>query len=258
VIGTDGEKIGTAGNLFVDDQSGKPEWVTVRTGLFGMRESFVPLEDATLRDGELVVPYDKETVKAAPNVDVDNGHLSEEEEADLYRYYGREYSSSYGDISDTGGFSDTSEFSDTGNRARSSEFQGSDNAMTRSEERLDVGTERVATGKARLRKYVVTENVQQTVPVTKEKVVVEREPITDENRDEALRGPDISEAEHEVTTYEERPVVRKETVPVERVRLTTKEEQDQETVSGTVRKERIDEAVDTDSDTNLHAARDTR
>jgi uncharacterized protein (TIGR02271 family) len=115
-----------------------------------------------------------------------------------------------------------------------------DDAMTRSEGRLRVGTERVETGRARLRKYVVTENVTQTVPVSHEEVRVEREPITDANATAAMDGPAISEEEHEVVLHEERPVVAKETVPVERVRLDTDTVTDQETVSDEVRKEQID------------------
>ena len=112
--------------------------------------------------------------------------------------------------------------------------------MTVSEERLNVGTEQREAGRARLRKYVVTENVTQTVPVQREEVRVEREPITDANRDAAMSGPDISEDEHEVVVHEERPVVQKETVPVERVRLDTETVTEQETVGEEVRKERVD------------------
>ncbi len=105
---------------------------------------------------------------------------------------------------------------------------------------MHVGTEEVETGHVRLRKYVVTEEVQQTVPVRHEEVRVVREPITDANRDEALSGPEISEAEHEVTLHEERPVVETRAVPVERVRLETDEVTEEETVTGQVRKERIE------------------
>ncbi len=118
-----------------------------------------------------------------------------------------------------------------------------DDAMTRSEERLHVGTENVATGRARLRKYVVTENVTQTVPVSHEEVRLEREPITDANRDAALSGADITEEEHEVTLHAERPVTQKETVPVERVRLGTETVTEQTEVSEQVRKEQIEEPV---------------
>ncbi|MFD0566292.1 YsnF/AvaK domain-containing protein [Kitasatospora saccharophila] len=112
--------------------------------------------------------------------------------------------------------------------------------MTRSEERMHVGIERYETGHARLRKYVVTEEEQQTVPVRHEEVRIEREPITEANRGEALSGDPISEAEYDVTLHGERPVVRTEAVPVERVRLVTEEHVEQRTVTGEVRKERIE------------------
>jgi uncharacterized protein (TIGR02271 family) len=125
-----------------------------------------------------------------------------------------------------------------------------DSAMTRSEEQLHVGTETTQAGRARLRKYVVTENVTQTVPVSREEVRLEREPITDANRDEATSGPEISSDEHEVTLNEERVVVQKETVPVERVRVDKETVTDEQQVSEEVRKEQIEleegEAVGTD------------
>jgi uncharacterized protein (TIGR02271 family) len=120
-----------------------------------------------------------------------------------------------------------------------------DNAMTRSEERLNVGTETREAGRARLRKHVVTEQQQVTVPVAHEELRVEREPITDANRGDAYDGPAISEEEHEVTLRAERPVVSTETEAVERVRLGTETVRSEETVSGQVRKEEIE--VDDDS-----------
>ena len=115
-----------------------------------------------------------------------------------------------------------------------------DDAMTRSEERLQVGTQTVQTGTARLKKRIVTENVTTTVPVSREEVYVEREPMTDVNRGKALDGPDLSEEEHEITLTAEQPVVAKETVAVERVRLGTNTVTDQVEVNETVRKEQID------------------
>jgi uncharacterized protein (TIGR02271 family) len=112
--------------------------------------------------------------------------------------------------------------------------------MTRSEERLDVGTRSEEVGRARLRKHVVSENVTQSVPVSHEEVRVEREPITDANVGAAMDGPAISEEEHEVTLRAERPVVEKEAVPVERVRLDKQTVADQETVSADLRKEEIE------------------
>ena len=120
--------------------------------------------------------------------------------------------------------------------------------MTRSEEHLNVGTERVEAGRARLRKYVVTEQQTVSVPVSHEEVRVEREPITDENRGDAVDGPAISEEEHEVILHAERPVVATEAVPVERVRLGTETVTEQQQVSGEVRKEQIEVHDDTVED----------
>ena len=106
---------------------------------------------------------------------------------------------------------------------------------------MHVGTENVESGKVRLRKYITTENVTQTVPVSREEVRLEREPITDANRGAAMSGGDITEEEHEVTLHAERPVVSKETVPVERVRLGTETVSGEQEVSETLRKEQIDE-----------------
>ena len=121
-----------------------------------------------------------------------------------------------------------------------------DDAMTRSEERLHAGTARVERGRARLRKYVTTEEETVTVPVKKERAVLETEPITDANVDEATKGPEISEEEHEVVLSEERPVVGKTTEPVERVRLGTETVSDEETVTEEVRKEHIEAEGDID------------
>lgn len=238
--GTDGQKIGKVGHVYYDDRSGTPEFATVRTGMFGGRESFVPLERAQLSGGELSVPYNAQQVKEAPNLDVEEGHLSEQEEEQLYRHYGLSYAASSGEAQtaeQASGATGTAGAETTGRAAPASERD----AMTRSEERLRVGTEPVETGRARLRKYVVTEDVQQTVPVAREEVRVEREPITEDTAGQAARG--IGEEEQEVTLHEERPVVSKEEVPVERVRLTKDTATEQQQVSEQLRKERIEEEV---------------
>ena len=115
-----------------------------------------------------------------------------------------------------------------------------DDAMTRSEEELSVGTQSREAGRARLRKYVVTEEVEQTVPVRREEVRVEREPITDANVDDATSGPELSEEEHEVVLHEEEAVVEKRVVPKERVRLDKDVEVEEKTVSETVAREEIE------------------
>ncbi|MGN6333334.1 MAG: DUF2382 domain-containing protein [Motilibacteraceae bacterium] len=246
VVGSDGDKIGKAGQVYLDDTTGRPEWVTVHTGLFGSGESFVPLAGASFQGDDIVVPYDKSTVKDAPRTASEDGHISESEEAELYRYYGlSENGTTTGTMGTTTGRVDSDRddvYDDVEGRAVGRDTSGTttDDAMTRSEERLNVGTEKVQTGKARLRKYVTTEHVQTTVPVTKEKVRLETEPITDGNVGKAMDGPAISEEEHEVTLTEERPVVTKETVPVERVRLAKDAETEQQTVEDEVRKEEVD------------------
>lgn len=244
VYDTERTKIGDAKHAFFDDVTGAPEWVSVKTGLFGTNESFVPIQNATVVEDHLEVPYSKGKIKDAPHVDVDaGGSLSETEERRLYEHYDIDWEAGWQQGNRSG--RDTRPI---GNGPAGT-ARPADEAMTRSEERMHVGTERRETGRARLRKYVVTEEVQQTVPVSHEEVRVEREPITDADRDSATAGPGISAAEHEVTLHEERPVTQTETVPVERVRLDTDEYVEEETVSGEVRKERI-EADLPDEDTN--------
>jgi uncharacterized protein (TIGR02271 family) len=251
VIGRDvydesGDKIGSASEVYLDDQTGQPEWVTVKTGMFGTKESFVPIRDADLTDDGLRVPISKERVKDAPKIDTD-GHLSPREEEELYQYYGMGAGYTDTAYTDTTGMTGTR--TDTGTRSHDDapgtvghDTSGptTDDAMTRSEERLHVGTRSEEVGRARLRKYVVTENVTQSVPVSREEVRLEREPITDANAGAALDGPAISEEEHEVTLHAERPVVEKEAVPVERVRLDRGTVTDQALVSENVRKEEIE------------------
>ena len=123
-----------------------------------------------------------------------------------------------------------------------------DEAMTRSEEELRVGTRPREAGRARLRKYIVSEPVQETVSTQREEVRLEREPITEANVDQATAGPELSEEEHEVTLHREEPVVEKRTVPRERVRLDRDVVSEQQTVSDDVRKEVIESDVPGDAD----------
>ena len=230
LVDSDGDKIGKIEDVYLDRSSGEPEWVAVKTGIFGSNVSFVPIHDASPAGDDLRVAYSKDQVKDAPNVDPD-GELSPEEERTLYSHYGR------GDYDEWTGDSEDRTESTVG---RDVSGPTTDNAMTRSEEELNVGTQRRETGRARLRKYVTTENVTETVPVQHEKVRVEREPITDANADRALDGADITEEEHEVTLHAEEPVVEKRTVPKERVRLEKDTVTEEREISEEVRKEQID------------------
>jgi uncharacterized protein (TIGR02271 family) len=219
--GSDGEKLGTIEEIYLDTDTQQPEWAVVTTGLFGTKQTFVPIGDAGTSGDGMTVPYDKATVSDAPNIDPD-GQLSEAEERQLYEHYGRSYDAGAGTV------------------GRDVSGPTTDDAMTRSEEELRVGTAEREAGRVRLRKVVVEDEVTQTVPVKREEIRVEREPITDANVDAAMDGPEISEEEHEVVLHEEEPVVEKRTVPKERVRLDKDTYTEEREVSDTVRREEIE------------------
>jgi uncharacterized protein (TIGR02271 family) len=237
-IDRDGTKLGKVGQVYLDDQSGQPLWVTINTGMFGTKESFAPLYGSRITGDNLQLAVTKDMVKDAPGIEAD-GHLEGTENEALYSYY----AGHLGDSTPQDTREDRS--GRDGVQGRDTSGPTTDDAMTRSEERLRVGTENTEAGRARLRKHVVTENVTQTVPVSHEEVRLEREPITDANRGQATTGSDISEEEHEVTLHAERPVTQKETVPVERVRLGKETVTEDHEVSETLRKEQIE-----DPDTN--------
>jgi uncharacterized protein (TIGR02271 family) len=282
-VDANGDKIGTIEDVYLDRQSGDPEWIAVKTGLFGTKVSFAPIRDAEEAGDDIRVGHDKDKIKDAPKIDAD-GELSRDEERSLYEYYGR---TDYGDWGDTsedrtvgvlgddrddrddearvgtraatptaaaGGDvrerdaerADVDDRKTARGRARADTGdvdvadRDTDDAMTRSDEELHVGTEARETGRARLRKYVTTEQETRAVPVQREGARIEREPITDDNVEQAMRGPEISEAEHEVTLYEEEPVVEKRVEPKERVRLEKDVERDEHEVSEELRKEHIE------------------
>jgi len=249
--GIDGDKLGTIADIYLDRESGEPEWAAIKTGMFGTKVSFAPLAEATRSDDGVQLPYTKEQLKDAPSAEAD-GELSQDEESALYRHYGLEYTEAHSDSGLADG-EDSDRVPSQSARSDDPTADGTrgvvgndvsgpetDEAMTRSEEELRVGTERRQTGTARLRKYVVTENVTQTVPVRREEVRLEREPITDANIDDAMDGPAISDEEHEVVLHEEQPVVDKRVVPKERVRLDKEAVAEDAQVSEEIRKERIE------------------
>jgi len=234
LVDESGTKIGRIDDVYADTDTGKPEWIAVTTGMFGTRMSFVPLAGLTADQNVLVSPWSKAHIKDAPHAEPD-GELSEDEEAALYRHY---------DIG-AGAGRDTDARLDRSN-GRDTSGPNTDDAMTRSEEELRVDTQSREAGRVRLRKWVETEHETVTVPVRKEKVRLEREPVTDANVDAAMSGPDLSDEEHEIVLSEEEVVVDKKVVPKERVRLEKDVEVVDERVSEDVRKERID--VDDDAD----------
>ena len=236
--GPNGEKLGEIADIYLDQQTGQPEWAAIKTGLFGSKVSFAPLAEATRSDDGVVLPYTKDQVKGAPNAEAD-GELSQEEEAALYRHYGLNYSEAPSDSGLPTGQADRGTV-ERGTVGHDTSGPTTDEAMTRSEEELRVGKQQVETGRARLKKFIVTEQVQTTVPVQREELRVEREPITDANAGAAMDGPALSEEEHEVVLHEEQAVVDKAVVPKERVRLDKDTVVENQQVSEEVRKERIE------------------
>ena len=249
VTGIGGEKLGKVDAIYFDNDTDKPEWAAVKSGLFGSNVSLVPLAEGTWSGDTLSVPFDKAALKSAPHHDPDVA-ISATDEDELYRHYGI-----------TGGQSAPAAPAPTSNRGRTDRGDEAgivghdtsgpttDDAMTRSEEELRVGTRSEEVGRARLRKHIVTEYQQVTVPVSHEEATLTREPITDANRGAAYDGPAISEEEHEVVLHAERPVVSTEAVAVERVRLDKETVTENETVTGDVRKEQIE--VDTGDVTDI-------
>lgn len=329
VLDSTGEKVGKVGQVYLTKDSQDPSWVTVNIGLFGSRETFIPLADAKYAEGAITVPYEKSFIKDAPNIDED-GEISHQEESELYRYYGvSDPDAASGDdrgreddargrgtaqdrtgtaqqdpavheqqgrqVQDAGapaaddrtgagagagvgaagagvgaaGLAGRGTEADAGSGDRAPEDEqrraAQDGAaasgdagttagasapgaadgranvdgkesVTLHEERLNVGTEKVETGRVRLRKYTVSETQQVEVPVEREEVVVERVPAGEETGGEIADG----ETEAEVTLTEERPVVNKETVATEQVNIGTRTVQDTETVSGEVGREEVD------------------
>ena len=311
VYDREGDKIGRVGNVYVDDATHQPEWVTVRTGLFGTKESFVPLEGASTSEDSISVGVSRDKVKDSPRVDTEHGHLSDQEGQNLYSYYGIKRPSpappQQGQAQDghrtrsrpspaqmpgaqrpgTSGSPMTSSGGTNGSnhRKRSGPSGGpagtarqspsrmeqrpgrntrqrhsadghaprrgtqrtegmrgnSPGSQSMTEEQPRVETETVEAGRVRLRKYVVTEKESVTVALRREEVRIVREPISESER-EQMPSPDaeLGEEQEEIILYAERPVISKETVPVERVRLSTETITEEETAPGDVGKEKFD------------------
>ncbi|UIJ34575.1 DUF2382 domain-containing protein [Allobranchiibius sp. GilTou73] len=309
-LDSDGSKIGSISQIYLDDRSGAPEWATVHTGLFGTSETFIPLQDAQVEGKDVRFPYTKDKVKDAPRVDADQ-HLDVQQEQELYEYYGVTYAGSdtAGDDASRSGDSNADRGRDTaaagtaaagtaaagtaaaGTAAAGDRSQGGDTrtgggtgyddtagrdtapattggpttdktddhhrseaaavgddtsqrsgvagdgTITRHEEQLHVGTETRESGRARLRKYVTTEEQTVTVPVSHEEVHIERVPVAEGT---AVSGDAFQESEQEVTLHEEVPVVTKEAHAVEGVRLTTGQVREDKQVTEQVRKEHIE------------------
>ncbi|MGX6967371.1 YsnF/AvaK domain-containing protein [Corynebacterium sp. c7Ub_26] len=258
-----GDKVGKIGQLFVDSNSGEPTFVAVNTGLFGRNSSLVPLAGAKLNNEELHVAHTKDEISDAPNIsDTDEG-LEPEEEERLYKHYGlttqdsaQTQTSDRGNAAQagtgaaagtaagtTGRREETAKTSaetkktsaDTGKKPVTSD----DGSVIRSEEQLNVNKEKVASGRARLRKYVVEDTETVEVPVSREEVKVEREKLSPEEA-KKLGNTRIGEENADVVLHEEQVNVDKETVPVEKVNLNKETVTDKEKVSEDLKKERVE------------------
>jgi hypothetical protein len=224
VTDSDGDRIGKLDEIFVDRETGKPEFALVDVGPLGLRSRLVPLAGAASVDEAIKVPYSKDQIKEAPDIKTD-GEPKPEDEAKLYRHYGLDYDEARADQPETGegaeqaaektaidtgmrsapAGSEAGPSGDARSRKEEAERQGGGSEggqMTGSEEELQAGTATRPRTRARLKKYVVTEDVDEAVPVKREEVHVERESVGG------------TEAETHVSEVSEQ--VRKERVEVER------------------------------------------
>ncbi|MCZ2858770.1 PRC and DUF2382 domain-containing protein [Blastococcus sp. VKM Ac-2987] len=241
--GDGGDKLGTVEHFFVDDRTGEPTWVAVTTGMFGTRHSIVPAGQATWDDGRLQLPVSADAVKNAPSVG--GNHLDPGEEAELRRHYGIDAANGEGRHRSP---DPVTPIADAPPAGPTDTAGGTDGAMTRSEEQLRIGTEQVATRRVRLVKYVVTEEVQVTVPIRREEIRLEEIPV---GADDTTGGVDAGESlvpdgttagpglPGEIILHTERPLISLEVVPTERVRLRTELVEGQETVTEQIQREQV-------------------
>ena len=279
-----GDKLGSVKEIFVDDKSGQPTFVEVNHGLFGMNSSLVPMRGHKFDGENLNLAFSKDRVKDAPDFDADQA-LTPEQQNEIYRHYGLdnvEDTTRYGDTAGDRSASDDRSTLDrheaAGDRSAAgagvagagvagagvaganterdnaaerevsanTAAAGNEGEIIRSEEQLNVQKEKVQTGEARLRKYVVTDTETVEVPVTREEVRVERTPISAEEAANFKGNIDESGQEASVTLSEERVNVNKETVPVEKVSLNKEQITETERHTEELRKEQIDTDVDGD------------
>jgi len=276
VIEGKGQVVGTVQQIFSDDKDGTPVWARIRAGT---RELFVPLGGGRITRDGLSVPFDTEQIMSSPDINVER-HMSAAETDELRRHYGLTVPPQGGPPdadadADTGrgpapgdevqaggsqppetgrgeamaggaarGETQRAEVQDDAARddaarddaSRDDASQRGEDWLIRTEERVDVGTETLESGRARLHKYVDTEPVEQTVHVFHEEYEVERVPISAE---EQVNG-EIAEGDLEVILHEERPVLHKQVVAVERVRLKVKRVDEDRTLRDEIRKERVE------------------
>lgn len=267
-----GDKLGGIKEVFLDDNTGKPTFVEVSHGLFGLNSSLVPLRGAQFDGEELRLAFAKDLIKDAPDFGSDTA-LTTTDQNRLNEHYGVN-AADYQDIYEsryenraqqgtqepqeqgrTAGLGATETAADQATnqgaekKAPTADAAG-DNTLVRSEEELNVSKENVQTGEARLRKFVVTETETVDVPVSREEVRVVRTPITG---DEEVDGQPLTEGEASVVLHEERVNVSKDTVAKEKVALEKEQVTETQRVSEELKKERIEtEGAATDAERDAH------
>jgi uncharacterized protein (TIGR02271 family) len=264
VTGADGQVVGTVEQVFNDDVSGQPVWARIRSG---KTSRFIPLGGTRTSADGFSVPFDTKKIMSGPDLGVER-HMSASQADELRHHYGLTVPAQAGQTGPTKpGQAGPTPTEQTGQIATGQagppptgqagppptgqtvpgqtgqpDGTGSDGAewLIRTEERMAVGTEVQEAGRVRLRKYVDVEPVEQAIHVFHEEYEVERIPITAQDQ---VRSP-ITDSAQELILHEERAVLKKEAVPVERVRLVTKKVQEDRTIHDELRKERIEVEAD--------------
>lgn len=240
VTGADGKVVGTVEQVFRDDVDGTPAWARVRAGKTGR---FVPLGSSQVTPDGLSVPFDSQKILSGPDIDAGQ-HMSAAQAEELSRYYGLivPAQQSRGRLAEETGEQQQGtrqtplgEQMPAGEQMPGEETGGSD-WLIRQEERIQVGKEMLETGRIRLHKYVDTESIEQPVHLYREDFEIERIPIGGGEQVSST----LEEGVQEIVLHEERIVLRKELVPVERVRLLTRRVATDSTVRDEVRRERIE------------------
>jgi uncharacterized protein (TIGR02271 family) len=247
VTGADGKVVGTVEQVFRDDVDGTPAWARVRSGKTGR---FVPLGSSQVTRDGLSVPFDSQKIMGGPSIDAGQ-HMSAAQAEELSRYYGltvpsqgqpQDQTQTQTEAQTQGQDQGQVQAQAQGQAQGQAQPQSQQRPMTdedwliRQEERLQFGKEMLETGHVRLHKYVDVDPIEQTVRVFHEEYDVERIPIS---ADERISG-NISEGQQDIILHEERAVVHKEVVPVERVRLLARRVEEDKTYRDEVRRERIE------------------
>ncbi len=222
VIGSDGRVVGAVEAVFHDDVDRTPRWVQIKAGK-GLQ--FVPLAGSNITSRGLQVPFDAQKIVNEPSLTVGK-HMSPAQEEELCRYFNLDVPAQ---ARRAPGAGDAAAQADT-----------SQESIVLTEERIAVSKEVAESGRVKLHKHVETKPVEQAVQVWHEEYEIERMPITPGS---PVSGP-IAESDLEMTLHEERPVVQKETVPFEQVRLSAKRVTENKVVRGEVARERVE--VETD------------